>query len=117
MSDIDTVRWIRHPWAALFDLLLDVESYPSFLPYCPDVRLLSRNTEDPSRPVIVSRMSVGLGALQMTYANRTVADRGARRIEVESLDGPLRRLRVVWQFESGDDDCTRVEFSARYEFT
>jgi len=61
-------------------------------------------------------MTVGLALFEVSYANRTVGDAVGRRIEVESIDGPLRYLRVIWQFEPTDDEHTKVEFSVSYEF-
>ena len=111
-----TSKYIRRNWTDLFELVLDVESYPDFVPHCRDVRLLSRKNDGPGRTIIVSRMTVGLAVFEVSYANRTVGDAAGRRIEVESIDGPLRYLQVVWQFQPTDDEHTKVEFSVSYEF-
>jgi coenzyme Q-binding protein COQ10 len=105
---------VRHRWDDLFALVLDVESYPDFLPHCRAVRILSRATQ--GDPVIVSRMTVGLSAVEVGYANRTRADRAARAITVEKIDGPLEHLWVVWQFEP-DGDGTVINFSADFAFS
>jgi coenzyme Q-binding protein COQ10 len=111
------IRRIRHRWVDLFDLVLDVERYPDFVPHCRGVKLYSRKIADASRTIIVSRMSVGVSALEIGYANRTVGDLAARRIDVEAIDGPLRYLHVVWKFEPDGDDWTRVEFCVDYAFS
>jgi coenzyme Q-binding protein COQ10 len=111
-----TFKHIRRNWTELFELVLDVESYPDFVPRCRDVKLLSRKNDGPGRTIIISRMTVGLAVFEVSYANRTVGDAAGRRIEVESIDGPLRYLQVVWQFEPTDDEHTKVEFSVSYEF-
>ena len=111
------IRRIRHHWVDLFNVVLDVERYPAFVPHCREIKLYSRKLADASRTIIVSRMSVGLSALEVSYANRTVGDLAARRIDVEAIDGPLRYLHVVWTFEPDDDDWTRVEFFADYAFS
>jgi coenzyme Q-binding protein COQ10 len=105
---------VRHRWEDLFALVLDLESYPEFLPHCRAVRILSRGTQ--RDPVIVSRMTVGLLAVEVSYANRTRADRAARTITVEGIDGPLEHLWVVWQFEP-DGDGTVIGFSADFAFS
>lgn len=116
MMDVQMVKRLRHRWEDLFKLILDVEGYPVFVPHCRDVRLISRKSDESARTIIVSRMTVGLSALQVSYANRTVGDFGERQIGVASIDGPLRYLRVLWKFNPVDDDCTIVEFTASYEF-
>jgi coenzyme Q-binding protein COQ10 len=86
------------------------------VPHCRAVRLISRKCDDSARTVIVSRMTVGLSALQVSYANRTIGDLGEREIRVEAIDGPLRYLAVVWKFNPQAADCTTIEFFASYEF-
>jgi coenzyme Q-binding protein COQ10 len=113
---VAVVRRIRHRWTDLFDLVLDLEHYPAFVPHCRAVKLYSRKPEG-ARTVIVSRMSVGLSALELSYANRTVGDVAARRIEVEALDGPLSRLHVIWAFAPAGEDWTEVSFSVDYAFS
>jgi coenzyme Q-binding protein COQ10 len=105
---------VRHRWEDLFALVLDLESYPEFLPHCRAVRVLSRKME--GDPVIVSRMTVGLSALEVSYANRTRADRAARTVSVEAIDGPLEHLWVAWQFDP-DGDATVINFSVDFAFS
>jgi coenzyme Q-binding protein COQ10 len=113
---IGATKHLDHRWTELFELVLDLEEYPSFVPHCRAVKLIRRSVEATGRTIIVSRMSVGVSALQVSYANRTIGDPVARRIEVAALDGPLRRLAVVWRFEPLEVKRTRVDFAVDYEF-
>jgi ribosome-associated toxin RatA of RatAB toxin-antitoxin module len=61
-------------------------------------------------------MTVGVPPMQFGYTNRTLADATARRITVDSTDGPLRCLHVIWQFEPCGPARTLIDFSAEYEF-
>jgi coenzyme Q-binding protein COQ10 len=116
MTSVQTSRVLGYPWPALFNLVLDVECYPQFVPHCREVRLLSHRMEEPGTTIIVSRMTVGFSVLQLGYANQTVGDAISRRIRVDALDGPLRYLRALWSFEPLDEGYTRIQFSVDYEF-
>jgi len=61
-------------------------------------------------------MTVGFLTFQIDYANRTTGDEIAHRISVEAIDGPMRYLRVGWNFEPLDEDRTQLHFSVDYEF-
>jgi coenzyme Q-binding protein COQ10 len=61
-------------------------------------------------------MTVGIAGFDVSYANRTTGEAAARRIEVQAIDGPLRRLDVLWTFEPDGEDWTRVAFSVDYAF-
>jgi coenzyme Q-binding protein COQ10 len=114
--DVAVVKHISHRWSDLFDLVLDLEYYPAFVPHCRAVKVFSRKLDDRGRTLVISRMTVGVSALEVGYVNRTTGDRDARRIEVEALDGPLRHLHVIWTFTPDGEDRTRVEFTVDYEF-
>jgi coenzyme Q-binding protein COQ10 len=113
--DAPVVRRIRHRWSDLFDLVLDVERYPQFVPHCAAVKVYSRAAEA-GRTAVVSRMTVSLAGVEVSYANRTSADAAARRIEVAAIEGPLRHLHVVWTFQPEGEEWTRVGFSVDYAF-
>jgi len=117
MTSVQTGKIVNYPWSDLFDLVLDVQSYPEFVPRCREVRLLSRRVKEPGVTIIISRMTVGFLAFEIGYSNRTTGDSIRRRINVEALDGPMRYLNVVWSFEPRDEDHTQVHFSVSYEFS
>ena len=116
MPSTKKTRLLGYGWSELFDLVLDVESYPEFVPNCRAVKMVSSKREEPGKTIIISRMTVGFLALRVDYANRTTGDEIVRRISVEALDGPMRYLRVRWDFEAVDEDHTRLHFSVDYEF-
>jgi len=116
MTRVRTSKLLAYPWSDLFNLVLDVSSYPQFVPHCREVRLLSRRAQEPGTTIIISRMTVGFSVFQVGYANRTTGDPGRRQIRVDALDGPLRYLSATWRFEPVDSHHTRVHFSVDYEF-
>jgi coenzyme Q-binding protein COQ10 len=117
MTSLQTSKLVGHPWSDLFNLVLDVTSYPEFMPHCREVRILSRTAQDPEMTIIISRMTVGFSVFEVGYANRTTGDAIARRIDVEALDGPLRYLRAQWRFEPRGEAQTELRFSVDYEFS
>jgi coenzyme Q-binding protein COQ10 len=115
-QSVAVTRRLHHRWEDLYGLVLDLERYPAFVPGCRAVKIYSRAAAPAGRTVIVSRMTVGVAGFDVSYANRTTGDAAARRIEVHALDGPLRRLDVLWTFEPDGEHWTRVGFSVDYAF-
>ena len=110
------IRRLHHRWNDLYDLVLDIERYPAFVPGCRAVKVYSRAAAPAGRTIIVSRMTVGVAGFDVSYASRTTGDPVARRIQVKALDGPLRRLDALWTFEPDGEEWTSVGFSADYAF-
>jgi coenzyme Q-binding protein COQ10 len=117
MGNLTVRKRIRHHWSDLFGLVADLESYPKFVPCCQATKVLARTGDGTGTTAIMSRMTVGVSALHVSYANRTLADLRERRITVESVDGPLRHLRAVWEFTPDGDEWTNVSFTVSYEFS
>jgi len=107
---------LHHRWNDLYDLVLDIERYPAFVPGCRAVRVYSRTAAPAGRTVIVSRTTVGVAGFDVSYASRTTGDAVARRIEVKALDGPLRRLDALWTFDPDGNEWTSVGFAVDYAF-
>ena len=82
MPRIQTTKFVGYPWSDLFNLVLDVRSYPEFVPHCREVRLLSHRMTEPGMTIIVSRMTVGFAAFEVSYGNRTTADTTGRQISI-----------------------------------
>jgi ribosome-associated toxin RatA of RatAB toxin-antitoxin module len=79
-------------------------------------RVLSRRDLPDGSCEIISRMTVGMQPLQVSYTNRTRADRIGHRISVDSADGPMRHLKVLWRFDPSGDHATHITLAANYEF-
>ena len=65
MTSIQTTKFVGYPWSDLFNLVLDMKSYPEFVPRCRAVRILSHRTAAPGMTIIVSRMTVGFLAFEV----------------------------------------------------
>lgn len=99
----------------MFDLVRDVEAYPSFVPLCTALRVRKR-TETPDGEVIVADMEVGYRAIREKFTSKVTCDEAARTINVAYVDGPFRRLVNEWRFVDEADAGSLVEFFIEYEF-
>lgn len=97
------------PYSAtqLFDLVLDIEKYPEFLPWCLGARVNSRGARDLEADVLV-----GYKMFREKFSSRVHFTR-AHDIEVEYLKGPMRHLHNAWIFTDVKGGC-RVEFEVDF---
>lgn len=89
----------RHSPEDLFSLADDVEAYPDFVPACRAARVLKR--EGTWRRV---ENVFGFGALRFVFVSEARAD-PPRELVVESHDGPIRNLRLLWRFAPRGEGC------------
>ncbi len=89
----------------LFELVLDIESYPEFVPGWRAVRVLERGAD-----WLRVEQRIGLGPVRMRFESQATFER-PRSIRIESSSRPFRRLCIEWRF-AGDADGCRIEFDA-----
>lgn len=116
MPSFRTTHKVRHRASDMFDLVADVESYPSFLPLCRALRVRKRQ-ENEGKLLLIADMEVGYKAIRETFTSRVTCDRLQRKILVEYIDGPFKHLENSWVFREceGGAACL-VDFRIAYEF-
>jgi coenzyme Q-binding protein COQ10 len=108
-------RRVHHSADQMFDLVADIERYHEFVPLCQRHIIASRKKCGDTE-ILMTDMTVAYQIFRETHRSRVTLDRANGRILVESVDGPLRRLRTLWTFQSRDDDSCDVGFDLSYEF-
>lgn len=100
----------------MFDLVLDVEAYPEFLPFCESLEVLSRE-DTGSGEKVTADMKVGYKQFSETYTSHITTDVETRRIVVACVEGPLKALENIWGFrdlEGGEG--SEIDLSLAYKF-
>jgi ribosome-associated toxin RatA of RatAB toxin-antitoxin module len=90
MREIKHSALVAQPPRRLFDLINDIDSYPSFIPWCTRARVLSRSDRE-----IVATIGVQRGPLQSEFTTRNELEPD-RRILMHLVDGPFKMLEGEW---------------------
>ncbi len=97
----------------LIDLVLDIEKYPIFVPFCLDAKIYEKK-EQGGLVLIVADLTIGKGPFKDTYKSDVKFDKKEDSIYVTNLDGPLKYLENKWQFKE-DKSITEVSFEVDFE--
>ena len=97
----------------LIDLVLDIEKYPTFLPFCLDAKVHERKKQD-NLLIIVADLTIGKGLFKETYKSDVKYNKKEDSIYVTNLDGPLKHLINNWYFKE-DNKFTEVSFDIDFE--
>jgi len=116
MPQFSTKRRVRHSATNMFDLVVDMEKYPAFVPLCTALKVRSRIDKCEGVSVVVAEMTVAYKMIRQTFLTRDTLDRPNLKILVEYLDGPFSRLQNRWIFHPTGEDACEVEFFIEYEF-
>jgi len=97
----------------LIDLVLDIEKYPQFVPFCLASKVYERNLKD-HLLLIVADLTIGKGPFKGTYKSDVKFNKKEDTIYVTNLDGPLKHLENKWYFKE-EKNFTEVSFDVDFE--
>lgn len=100
---------VAHSAEQMFALVMDVESYPAFLPYCTGAQILRRDDG-----LVEARLDLARGPIHQSFSTRNRFQQG-ERIELELLDGPFSKLSGLWKFTRVSDTGCRVALQMDFE--
>ena len=97
----------------LVDLVLDIEKYPEFVPFCLGARVYDRNKEG-NQILIIADLTIGKGPFKDTYKSDVKFNNNDNSINVTNIGGPLRHLENNWKFIESDNG-TEILFDIDFE--
>ena len=97
----------------LIDLVLDIEKYPEFVPFCVDAKVYEKKDKG-NLLLIVADLTIGKGPFKDTYKSDVKYNKKEDSIFVTNLDGPLKHLENTWHFKE-ENNVTEVSFEVDFE--
>ena len=97
----------------LIDLVLDIEKYPEFVPFCLGSHVYQRDNKG-DQIIIVADLTIGKGPFKDTYKSDVKFNKDDSSINVTNIGGPLRHLENNWKFIESDKG-TEILFDIDFE--
>ena len=97
----------------LIEMVLDIEKYPEFVPWCIEGKRYDKNESDD----LISfngDLKVGKSILNETFFSQVTYHKDKDKIIVTNLDGPLKYLKNEWVFKDVNN-ATQLEFFIDFE--
>jgi len=113
MPKASVKRLIECNKAQLIDLVLDIESYPSFIPYCLNSKVYEKKEKE-NIISIIADLTIGKGPFKATYKSDVRYYKNLDTIYVTNIEGPLKRLDNKWIFLE-KKNCTEIFFDIDFE--
>ena len=81
----------------LINLVLNIEDYPKFIPYCLNAKIYDKKLVNDDQ-LIIADLTIGKGPFKDTYKSDVKYIKKDDIILVKNIDGPLKYLDNKWQF-------------------
>tara|TARA_Y100001960_G_scaffold249394_1_gene265362 strand:- start:4 stop:453 length:450 start_codon:yes stop_codon:yes gene_type:complete len=97
----------------LIKMVLDIEKYPEFVPWCLNGKIYSK--EDKGDKVeITADLTIGKSFFNETYKSFVIYDKTNDAIYVTNMDGPLKHLENKWLFKQKGEN-SEIDFHVDFE--
>ncbi len=113
MPKASVKRLIKCNKAQLIDLVLDIESYPSFIPYCLNSKVYEKKEKE-DKISIIADLTIGKGPFKATYKSDVKYYKNTDTIYVTNIEGPLKYLDNNWTFFE-KANYTEISFDIDFE--
>ena len=113
MPKASVKRFIECNKLQLIDLVLDIEKYPQFVPFCLAAHVYEKK-EQGDLILIIADLTIGKGPLKDTYKSDVQYNKKDNSIKVVNIGGPLKHLENNWNFINLEGR-TEISFDIDFE--
>jgi len=96
------------------NLILDIDNYKEFLPWCTNSKIISKKKNQNSIEIIAD-LEIGYSFAKDVYTSHVKYDIKKRKIIVNAINGPLKTLENIWTLNEINESECDVEFFINLE--
>ena len=93
----------------LIELVLKIDDYKFFLPWCINSKILTINKKKKDLKIIAD-LEIGFKSFREIYTSEVIYNNQSSKIEVTSINGNIKKLLNIWEFEEFDQKSCNVIF-------
>ena len=97
----------------LIKMVLDIEKYPEFVPWCLNGKIHRKN-DTGDKIEITADLTIGKSFFNETYKSFVIYEKLSDSIHVTNIEGPLKHLENKWTFRQ-TGNSSEVDFHVDFE--
>ena len=97
----------------LINMVLDIEKYPEFVPWCIASKIHSSEKKGDNLEIIAD-LTIGKSFFKETYKSLVIYSKISDTIHVTNVDGPLKHLENKWFFKQ-KGKISEINFHVDFE--
>lgn len=109
MTVVQKSALVKFSALQMFTIVDDIESYPEFLPWCRDSRILNKEGD-----VVEAELKISKAGFNKTFATKNRSE-DKRKLFISLLDGPFSSLEGVWDFIPLREDASKIALDLEFE--
>jgi ribosome-associated toxin RatA of RatAB toxin-antitoxin module len=111
MKIVERAALVQYSASAMYRLVEDIESYPTFLPWCSRTEVLKRDERS-----TVATIHISYSGLRQAFTTENFKEPG-EAIVMNLVQGPFKHLHGEWRFKPLGEGACKVDFRLNYELS
>ena len=103
---------IYHSAQKLFNIVLDIESYPEYIPWCTKMVVNQKKNNEIYADMFVKYKFI----LVKKFGSHVKFNKNKLTIQTSYIEGPLKDLKTDWKFEQINKNKSKIIFEVNFEF-
>ena len=103
---------VNHSANDLYKIVLDIEKYPEFIPWCHSIKINSKSRNEIFADMIVKHKLF----FPQKFTSHVIYNSKKLLIHTNYIDGPLKNLKTKWFFKKINLKKTKILFNLEFEF-
>lgn len=114
MTSFTQFRTLNYSAKQIYDLVIDVEKYPKFLPWCQSAKIIEIVSEQNFHADLVANFK---GFIEKYRSDVIFYEEDEHfYVEAKAINGPFKELINIWKINKIDENLCEVEFFVNFEF-
>ena len=112
MHSFKETRVISYEASLINEIIIDIEKYPEFLPWCKKARIIEKNND-----FLTAELFVKFKGFTESYVSKVItsSENDNYYIEVVAISGPFELLKNIWSIKQLDNGA-KVDFYIDFAF-
>ena len=102
---------VNHTATQMYELVNDVEAYPTRFQWCTAARVFERADD-----ALTAHLEVRVGGMTQAFTTRNTLE-PPRRIAMQLAEGPFRSLAGTWTFTALGDSGCKIALALDFEYS
>jgi len=110
MHTIKKTAIVFHSQIEMFNLVDQIENYPSFLPWCGSTQVIHRDSE-----ITRATIEINFKGIKQSFTTENIK-KSDQLMQIRLIDGPFKHLSGSWMFNKLDANSCQIELTLEYQF-
>jgi coenzyme Q-binding protein COQ10 len=115
MPSLSQTRKSPYSASQMYSLVMDIEKYPEFLPWCKKAKIVNEISETNLHADLLINFKNFLEKYRSDVTHKINSD-GVYFVSVNAIEGPFKKLVNSWKFRDLESGGCEIEFFIEFEF-